>query len=239
MGVQADQDYVKARHKGNGQFCSSTADEMLMEFNVRTVCGRQSREGYQANVLVERPLASSYTWHLISVNVLHYLAFFSFWDQASPDLSSKLSITLTVALAIATSGSVRPVAIKEAPHVTVYDWSMYVCIASVTFICLANMVSTTNCGGHHPDAPQYLKLVYERNKSWCGSSWCDSNNLDCLFFLAANVLYLFLFSCILVHLRRKRHDSEKAFVELGILKPGLTVLGTFSALGTFPFSAEK
>lgn len=232
--MQSDKDYLMARHKGNGQFCSDIADEMLMEFNVRAVGGRQRHEGYQVNVMVERPLASSYTWHLISVNVLHCLAFFSFWDQVSPDLSSRLSITLTVALTIAASSSVRPAAIKEAPHVTVYDWSMYVCIASVTFISVGNIVSVTCCGGHHTDAPGYLRDVYERYNQWCGYSWCGSNYLDCHFLLAATFFYLCLFSLILIYRRKKRYECEKTFVKLGILehspvhKPGWAALGTFS-----------
>lgn len=211
------QGYKDSPVKGYGHYCSDVCFSACSEFNVQSISGKANSAGYDTTILVDRPPKSSYTWQIIMAHVLHFAAFFSLWDQVSPDLSSRLSITLTVALTLAATNARRPQAIEDTPLVTIYDWAMHICIMNTFFISVAGSASVTLCGGYRDDVPQYLSDVYARHEELCRYSWCGSHHLDCTWLLGATLFYLVLVACLLLHLRRKRSLLANAFAELGML----------------------
>merc|ERR1712226_1640385 len=113
----------------------------------------------------------------------------SFFDVSSADLSSRMSITLTVILTIAVSS--RPACIAKSRYVTFYDRFMLLSLAIAAFMSCANVISVRKCGGHNSDAPPFMQEEYEINKQSCEVGWCSSTKLDCSIFLATLLIWGF------------------------------------------------
>eukprot|EP00427_Karlodinium_veneficum_P052060 CAMPEP_0169367388 /NCGR_PEP_ID=MMETSP1017-20121227/33636_1 /TAXON_ID=342587 /ORGANISM="Karlodinium micrum, Strain CCMP2283" /LENGTH=519 /DNA_ID=CAMNT_0009465413 /DNA_START=18 /DNA_END=1574 /DNA_ORIENTATION=+ len=156
----ADKDYIEAEHKGCGNFVQ------------KGINGQPGIDAYRVSIFVERPFLGSYAWNLVIMNVLAWLAGTSFWDGASPDVSSRMSITLTVILTIAVSS--RPVAIEKTTYVTMNDQCQQMCLAIATIVSFLNVINVQICGGHHPESPMYMQEFYLESKSFCEKSWCGS-----------------------------------------------------------------
>jgi len=198
-----DSDHIAAEHKGRGNFVQEGAGDLLVEFGLCGIAGQPSSGAYQVNIFVERPYLGSYSWNLIIMNILAWLAGTSFWDGASPEISSRMSITLTVILTIAVSS--RPVAIEKTTYVTLHDRCQQLCLAIATGISFLNVFNIQMCGGFHPDAPLYMKGFYKRHENVCEKSWCGTTQIDCNCFLTAIILWGLWMSYIVFWTLRMRH----------------------------------
>ncbi|CAK0877121.1 unnamed protein product [Prorocentrum cordatum] len=98
------------------------------------------------------------------MNLLVLLASTSFWDSVSPELSSRMSISLTIILTLAAYTSTRPAAIEKAPYVTFHDWCEQMGIVIVTGISVHNVFAVVMCGGEHGEAPVWMAEEFERNE---------------------------------------------------------------------------
>merc|ERR1719394_964731 len=134
---------------------------------------------YEVSVFVQRPLFASYFWDLVIMNLLVLLAATAFWDTASPELSSRMSISLTIILTLAAYTSSRPAPIEKAPYVTFHDWVEQISMFLVTGISMQNVFAVVTCGGQHEDAPDYMAEEYERHPVSCSVGWCKSREIDC------------------------------------------------------------
>jgi len=164
------------------------AGDLLVDFGLAGINGQPGIDAYRVSIFVERPFLGSYAWNLVIMNVLAWLAGTSFWDGASPDVSSRMSITLTVILTIAVSS--RPVAIEKTTYVTMNDQCQQMCLAIATIVSFLNVINVQICGGHHPESPMYMQEFYLESKSFCEKSWCGSTWIDCHCFLFTFCLWI-------------------------------------------------
>merc|ERR1712096_212729 len=81
----------------------------------------------------------------------------AFYDSAALELSSRMSISLTIMLTLAAYTTERPPAIEKAPYVTFHDRNEQVCMGIVIMISFENIFAVANCAGEHDDAPQFMK----------------------------------------------------------------------------------
>jgi hypothetical protein len=123
---------AKFRHQGS--YCASspsdtcTADSMvefkifgLFSFPARSLLDARG-EAHQVTVVVKRPVVGHNLGDLVVLISLTLLSCVSFWDSA-PELSSRMSITLTLILTVAAYTSQRPAAIEKVPYSTLQDQS--------------------------------------------------------------------------------------------------------------------
>lgn len=200
-------DEYALKHTGGGQFIGPMVEEQLTEFHLKGVrgltdaeCMRQknklqakvaSGECYQVQVFVARPLFSSYCWDLIIMTFLVLLSATSFWDTASPDISSRLSISLTIILTLAAYTSNRPAPISKTPTFTFQDDYEIWCLYLVILVSIMNIISVVTCGGDHQNSPEFMQKQFEENEQLCSlSMYCGSREIDCGF--------LFLFLCFML-----------------------------------------
>eukprot|EP00929_Paragymnodinium_shiwhaense_P110805 TRINITY_DN7805_c0_g1_i1.p1 TRINITY_DN7805_c0_g1~~TRINITY_DN7805_c0_g1_i1.p1 ORF type:complete len:795 (+),score=144.85 TRINITY_DN7805_c0_g1_i1:162-2387(+) len=181
-----DRRYIAApaRLKAVGHYAATSVDEALLEFNLKRLAGgypdMDRSDVYEVHLHVERPIFGSYFWELMIMNVLVFLSATAFWDTAAPEISSRMSISLTVILTLAAYTSSRPAAIEKAPYVTFHDWVEQVCMFLVTGISIQNVVAVVTCGGQHPEAPAYMQELFQANEEGlCAVGWCYSRNVDC------------------------------------------------------------
>jgi len=204
---------LDARIRGRGHYAVPQAAEALQEFNIKGITGHHHEknrgDAYEVCIVIERPKISSYFWDIIIQNLLVMLAATAFWDTASADLSSKMSITLVVILTLAAYTSSRPSPIEKAPYVTLHDWNEQTSMMVTTVISLQNVLSVVRCGGEKPDAPSFMKEEFERNADECAVGWCHARNRDCvgLLFTAGLWLLLMLYSSIWL-LRTRRRATQ-------------------------------
>jgi hypothetical protein len=203
---------TKPHLRARGHCALAAADETLLEFNISglTGCHPNPKRGdvYEVHILVERPKFASYVWEMVIMNVLVLLSASAFWDTAAPELSSRMSISLTIILTLAAYTSARPAPIEKAPYVTFHDWWEQVCMLLVTGISVQNVFAVVLCGGHHEDAPAYMTEMFERNQEMCSVGWCFSRKIDCsaLVYLLIAWLALLLYSLLwLARTRRATH----------------------------------
>merc|ERR1719387_774347 len=128
---------------------------------------KQKEDTYKVSIIIGRPLSSSYFWDLFVMIVLVLLAICSFWDTAAPELSSRMSISLTIILTLAAYTSTRPPPIVKCPALTFQDSYEVFSFFMVTLISVMNVVSVSMCGGEHPEAPQYMKDAYSQFVDTC------------------------------------------------------------------------
>jgi len=142
---------------------------------------KQKEDSYKVSIIIGRPMYSSYLSDLVVMIVLVLLAMTSFWDTAAPELSSRMSISLTIILTLAAYTSTRPPPIVKCPKLTFQDryevWSFF----NVTVVSIMNLFSVSMCGGEHPEAPQYMKDMYNIHEEICDVGWCHSRAIDCHF----------------------------------------------------------
>lgn len=177
------QDEAEGRLSGRGHWAAPSADEALLEFDICSLTGyhphRERKDLYEVGILVQRPPFASYFWDIILMNLFVVLAATAFWDTSSADLSSRMSISLTVILTLAAYTSSRPDPIAKAPYVTFHDWMEQMCMFLVTGISIQNVVAVVQCGGQSGDAPPYMQAEFELNPELCAVGWCKSRNVDC------------------------------------------------------------
>jgi hypothetical protein len=179
-----DEGYRRAepRLRGRGHFAVPAAGDSLVEFQICSVTGchpdPERGDVYEVSILVERPL-SHYIYDVLIMNLLVGLAACAFWDTASADLSSRMSISLTIILTLAAYTSTRPAPIEKAPYVTFHDWCEQMSMFLVTGISIQNVVAVTLCGGFHQEAPSYMADMFEKHQEQCDVGWCLSRKIDC------------------------------------------------------------
>jgi len=142
---------------------------------------KQKEDTYKVSIIIGRPVKSSYFFDLMVMIVLVILAITSFWDTAAPELSSRMSISLTIILTLAAYTSTRPPPIVKCPKLTFQDSYEVFSFLMVTIVSFMNLFSVTMCGGEHEEAPQYMKETYELNQGICNEGWCMSRAIDCHF----------------------------------------------------------
>lgn len=201
------------RMRGQGHFAVPTAGEALLEFDICSITGchplTDRADVYDVTILVERPLVASYICDLLIMNLLVGLASCAFWDTAAPELSSRMSISLTVILTLAAYTSTRPAPIEKAPYVTFHDWCEQMCMLLVTGISLQNVVAVVTCGGAHPEAPAHMTAMFERHQEECSEGWCLSRKVDCqaVLVLLGSWIGLAIYSAF--WLLRARHKTTR------------------------------
>merc|ERR1719230_1294328 len=152
------------------------------------------------------------------MNVLVFLAATSFWDTAAPEISSRMSISLTVILTLASYTASRPAPIEKAPYVTFHDWCEQMSMLLVTGISIQNVFAVVLCGGQHEEAPPYMKEMFEENEELCSVGWCFSRNIDCRALIVLAVTWATLVLYSLLWLLRKRRTSEGQWLKFLRLK---------------------
>lgn len=210
------------RLRGNGHFAVPTVGEALLEFDVCSISGwhpdAERGDVYEVTVVVERPLVASYICDILIMNLLVGLAASAFWDTAAPELSSRMSISLTIILTLAAYTSTRPAPIEKAPYVTFHDWCEQLCMFLVTGISVQNVVAVVTCGGQHEEAPAYMTDMFERHPEQCSEGWCFSRKIDCqaILILIGSWACLNIYSIIwLVYMRHRTTRSLRNRLHLG------------------------
>jgi len=204
---------AEARFSSRGHFVMPSVDESLIDFDMRglAACHPDSERGdvYEVSVFVERPCFASYFWDLVIMNLLVVLAATAFWDTASAELSSRMSISLTIILTLAAYTSSRPAPISKAPYVTFHDWVEQMCMFLVTGISVQNVFAVATCGGQSEDAPPYMAAEFASHPERCGLAWCFSRRVDCQGFVILLVAWfgLALYSLSWL-LRMRRHATR-------------------------------
>lgn len=199
-----------AHLRGQGHYAVPTAGHSLLEFEIcgLTGCHPDQRrcDVYELCIFVERPFFASYFWDLVIMNLFVMLAATAFWDTAAPELSSRMSISLTVILTLAAYTSSRPTPIAKAPYVTFHDWCEQMSMLLVTGISVQNVFAVVLCGGQHEEAPSYMVEEFNRNLQSCELGWCMSRKIDCqgLVILLTAWLALAVYSCIWLVRTRSR-----------------------------------
>ncbi|CAE8649566.1 unnamed protein product, partial [Polarella glacialis] len=184
-GMMLFESYLQhdAHLKGRGNYAVATAGDALLEFNINGLTGRHPDakrvDIYEVCIFVKRPFLAHYFWDLLILNLLVMLATTAFWDTAAADLSSRMSISLTVILTLAAYTSSRPAPIEKAPYVTFHDWVEQMSMFLVTGISVQNVVAVVSCGGQNSEAPPYMTEEFERNRDGCSLGWCMSRQIDC------------------------------------------------------------
>lgn len=212
--MKFDERYLKldACMRGHGHYAAIGAAEALQEFTLRGVTGhhpdKQRRDAYEVCIVVARPKLSSYVWDMIIQNLLVLLATTSFWDT-STDLSSRMSISLTVLLTLAAYTAARPQAIEKAPYVTAHDWNEQTSMIVTTAISLQSVASVVLCGQAKSDDE------FKGNGAQCETGWCYSRGIDCSGFLFTLLIWLALlvYSSLWL-LRTRRHATHALKMQL-------------------------
>lgn len=179
---------------------------------------------YKVSIIIGRPVKSSYLWDLIIMIVLVFLATTSFWDTAAPELSSRMSISLTIILTLAAYTSTRPPPIVKCPKLTFQDSYEVVSFMMVTVISIMNVVSVTLCGGENEEAPQYMQDTWQQNTDICDQGWCASRAIDChfltVFLVSFIIVSVFMFSMVYRQrlrlspaVRESEEDEQKVRLE--------------------------
>jgi len=198
--------------RSNGHFAVPAADDSLLEFNIAGLHGchaeKDRSDTYEIRILVERPLFASYFFDLVIMNLLVALSATAMWDTAAPELSSRMSISLTVILTLAAYTSARPAPIEKAPYVTFHDWCEQVCMFLVAGISMQNVYAVVLCGGQHEEAPPYMKDIYEDNEDACSMGWCFSRKVDCRGFIILLTAWFALSFYSFLWLIRTRRASK-------------------------------
>lgn len=172
---------------------------------------------YRVQITIARPPFSSYFWSMVVMNLLVLLSTVSFWDTAAPEISSRMTIALTILLTIATSTSNRPKPIENAMALTYYDRCAMISLAMVSCLSVLNVASVTMCSGEHPEAPAYMFDMHEENGELCNVGWCKSRNIDCHFLSIFLVIFLVVsvanFLTGVVHYRMILHRAGYSATE--------------------------
>lgn len=184
----------------------------MLEFHVRGITGchpdPDRGDVYEVSILVERPFPGHHIYDLVIMNLLVGLAASAFWDTAAPELSSRMSISLTVILTLAAYTSSRPAPIEKAPYVTYHDWCEQMCMLLVTGISVQNVLAVVTCGGQHEEAPPYMTEMFERHTEECSVGWCLSRKIDCQGLLILLGAWVTLNVYSLFWLLRMRHRAK-------------------------------
>lgn len=230
FNVARKADDYAMRHTGGGQFIGDKVDEQLTEFKLKGVRGVTDAESQQhkssltskqcngqtfrVQIFVERPMLSSYTWNLVITSVLVLLSATSFWDTASPDISSRLSISLTIILALAAYTSNRAAPIEKTPSLTFQDEYELMCLIFVIIVSLMNIVSVVICGGDNEKAPDFMQARFNSNEDLCMEGVCSSRKIDCHFMFAFGLITVVTAAYKINRLRHLRQESTQEIREL-------------------------
>jgi len=242
---------AKPQMRGQGHHAAPGAGDALLEFRICGLTGTcpDSERGdvYEVNIFVERPFFASYFWDLVILNLLVMLAASAFWDTAAPELSSRMSISLTIILTLAAYTSSRPEPIAKAPYVTFHDWCEQISMFLVTGISVQNVFAVVMCGGQHQEAPPHMVTEFEQNRENCEQGWCKSRNIDCraLICLLCTWLALSIYSvCWLIRTRRRATlDLRQRLLFLGTSKDEFSKTGqpvdSSDTIGSWTYSMNR
>jgi hypothetical protein len=225
---------AKFRHQGS--YCASspsdtcTADSMvefkifgLFSFPARSLLDARG-EAHQVTVVVKRPVLGHNFGDLVVLISLTLLSCVSFWDSA-PELSSRMSITLTLILTVAAYTSQRPAAIEKVPYSTLQDQAEILAMVFVIFVAVMNVISVTLCGGENEEAPAHMQESYQNHSDGvCAYYGIGLRRIDyiSLFFFLGLVLVVTILGILALRIRRqvKLRGQLKEAVELMELGSG-------------------
>merc|ERR1719473_446565 len=148
------------------------------------------------------------------MTTLVFLSATSFWDTAAPDLSSRLSISLTIILTLAAYTSNRAGPIERTPALTFQDSYELFCLFLVILVSVMNIASVIMCGGDHPNAPEFMQSKFQENHDRCGVGFCFSRKIDCEFL----IIFMILTAVCLLHqahsVYHRRQESTQEIREM-------------------------
>lgn len=211
--------------KGDGHVAGALADGM-QEFDFYGVCGypklklSKKFDIYEVAIVVQRPFGSLFA-DIIITNVMALLACTSFWDVSSPDLSARLSISLTIMLTLASYMSDRPPAIETYPGLTVHDCNEICCMIIGILISVQNCFAVFLCGAEGMvtsgamEAPDVMVEAFLDHKdSICAIGWCGSRVIDCWAFAFTLLLTVVLLYWNLGYMFRNRYNCVYELAEI-------------------------
>lgn len=203
--------------RGGGNYAVATAGDALLEFGICGLAGQHpcktQADVYEVNIFIKRPFFASYFWDLVILNLLVMLAATAFWDTAAPELSSRMSISLTVILTLAAYTSSRPAPIEKAPYTTFHDWCEQMSMFLVTGISVQNVIAVVSCGGQHEEAPPYMAEEFKQNEESCRLGWCKSRSIDCSSLIVLLVTWFLLMIYSISWLVRLRRNAPNGLRE--------------------------
>lgn len=216
----------EAKFRHNGSYCASTPNDSCMadcmvEFRIYGLYSFPARsildakdEAYQVTVVVKRPVLGHQLGEFMVLILLVLLSAVSFWDYA-PELSSRMSITLTIILTLAAYTSQRPAAIEKVPHATVQDWLELLAMYFVMGVGVLNVVAVVCCGGESTEAPAHMQDMYlEYQGGMCAASRWGMRRVDFFSFVAFVGAVLIAIIASMVLISRWRHwNLEKKLKE--------------------------
>jgi len=160
----------EAMFRSCGSYCSPTAD-CISEFQLWGITcfplishAGERHDKYEVALFVRRPVFGVHLLDFVVLFTLSIISICSFWDAAAPELSSSMSITLTIVLTFAAYTSTRPPAIEKVPRLTFQDSFEYYCMGLVVVVVIpVNVFSSIFCGGENEEAPGFMQERYLRH----------------------------------------------------------------------------
>merc|ERR1712224_469826 len=139
----------------------------------------------------KRPILGHQFGEFAVLFLLTLLSVVSFWDTAAPEVSSRMSITLTIILTLAAYTSQRPAAIEKVPHLTVQDWVELGAMVFVIFVAVLNVVAVVYCGGEHPEAPEHMQAMWrDRQDEMCAWTSAGMRYVDFMGFMILSIIFV-------------------------------------------------
>jgi len=219
----------EAKFRHNGSYCASTPSDSCMadcmvEFRIYGLYSFPARslldakgEAFQVTVVVQRPVLGHQLGEFAVLVLLTLLSAVSFWDTASPELSSRMSITLTIILTLAVYTSQRPAAIDKVPYATVQDHVELVAMYFVMFVAVLNVVAVVCCGGESEEAPSRMQAVFRYHQDeLCSESVWGMRRIDFFGFVCFIGVVLVSTAVTFQGLRVLRHRTLKRKLKEGV-----------------------
>lgn len=162
----------EAKFRHNGSYCASTGPDSCMadcmvEFKIHGLYSfpvqsliEPEGEAFQVTVVVKRPIFGHQLGESCVLIMLTLLSAVSFWDVASADLSSRMSITLTIILTLAAYTSSRPTAIEKCPYPTIQDRIELIAMCFAMVVAIQNVIAVVHCGGEDQESPSFMQAFY-------------------------------------------------------------------------------
>lgn len=175
--------------------------------------GTDSAAPYRLDIVVGRNW-TRYIFDFLILIILVMAAAFSLYvpltyDGWSDTLTNRLSITLTVVLALVSFTSVRPSVIEDLPYATLHDQYERIMLFFVALITIENLFVFQLCIGAFPKFYEDPILIsaLPAPPDYCGVGFCGTSRLDCWCFVLIVAMLVFVSGRLLVtaQLYRIRH----------------------------------
>lgn len=244
----------QAKFRHNGSYCASSAADSCMadcmvEFTIHGLYSfpikslvEPNRESFQVTVVVNRPILGHQLGEFTVLITLTLLSVASFWDVASPELSSRMSITLTIILALAAYTSERPAAIEKCPYPTIQDNVELIAMFFVMIVAIMNVVAVVNCGGESPEAPAHMQALYlHYQDGLCSESFAGMRYIDFWSFIAFLAAVAVVVLAMVLYIRGVRQSLLKKRLKdaMAVEEPSSSTGGTDSEDALALSSAAK